>query len=335
MSKHANPTLIGAFVVCGVLLLAFAIIIFSGRELFGERRHVVMYFTGSVTGLEVGAPLNLRGVQVGTVTDINMLYESETGQLFVSTTAEINPDKFVPLDSFAAESDTVWQAQLRSLVENQGLRAQLGQQSLLTGLLYIELDYFPSTRIDYHGDGSLPEIPTKPSALEKLSKGLETFPIEKLLRDVSSAMDAINRLANAPELLQTVRALNTTLNDISVAMAGINRLTGAPEILQTTRSLEQTLRTIDSLANSVKKNTQPLAETTNEALRNARQALLEATHLFQDAHQLIAEDSPLVYNLNNALQELARAARAIRQLADTIERQPEILIRGKSRRDTE
>ena len=70
MSKRANPKIIGGFVIGAIVLIIAGVIVFSSGQLFIKKPKVIMYFKGSVKGLNVGAPVDFKGVQVGKVTEI-------------------------------------------------------------------------------------------------------------------------------------------------------------------------------------------------------------------------------------------------------------------------
>ncbi|MEX2354155.1 MAG: MlaD family protein, partial [Gammaproteobacteria bacterium] len=167
MSKPVNTTLLGAFVTGAIVLIAFAIIAFGGEGLFTKSERVIMYFSGNVDGLNVGAPVNVRGVRIGTVREIDIEFNTETGELRVPVIAEIETDSIETVRMLQADDP------LDTIIQELGLRAQLQIQSILTSQLFVQLDYHPNTEINYHGDGSLLEIPTIPMMFEQLDRALE------------------------------------------------------------------------------------------------------------------------------------------------------------------
>jgi len=148
----------------------------------------------------------------------------------------------------------------------QGLHAQLKLNSLLTGQLYIELEFSP-TKFKFHGDGTIREIPTTTTAMQQITKTLEEYPVQELLDNLSSTMTNIDKILSDPVILETINSLNRTLN---------------------------------------------LAEKT-----------------FNTADGILREDSQLMYSMQDAFNEVAGAARSVRNLADTLEQHPESLLRGK------
>ena len=95
MSKQVNKTLIGAFVVGAIALLVAALVIFGSGAFFKNRPKFVMYFDTSVKGLNVGSPVNFRGVPIGAVTDIQLLFNTEDLKLKIPVFIELYPERIV------------------------------------------------------------------------------------------------------------------------------------------------------------------------------------------------------------------------------------------------
>ena len=314
MSKRINPTLIGAFVVGAIALVIASFLLLGNVGLFEDREKVIMYFTGSVEGLNKGAPVNVRGVKVGSVIDIDIEIHPLDGEFYIPVIVQFEPDAVQDVETIELADPE--RNRLEYLIEEHGLRAQLRLLSILTSQMAIDLDYHPDTQIHYHGNGELPEIPTIPMAFEKLSEELQDIPIDQILNDITSTLASVNRIISSPDAMELISTLN------------------------------RTMKTIDELARNIDSNLQPLADNTNDTLRsinslaqnsnvqpltdNTKTALLDAQKALRKLEALLNEDSTQLYNLNIALEEIVSAARSIRIFAETIERQPETLLRGKN-----
>jgi len=316
VSKRVNPTLVGAFVVGAVALTIAAFLLLGNVGLFEDREKIVMYFTGTVDGLNKGAPVNVRGVKVGTVIDIDIEIHPLDGEFYIPVVVQFEPDAVQDVRTIKLADPH--QDRLEYLIEEQGLRAQLKLQSILTSQMAIELDYHPDTEIHYHGNGDLPEIPTIPKSFEKLSEELQDIPIDQILNDITSTLASINQLVSSPDAMELMSTLNKTLKTIDELARNIDN-----NLQPLVDNTNNTLRSINVLAQNVNSNVQPLTDNTKNTLLDAQKALrkLEA---------LLNEDSTQLYNLNIALEEIVNAARSIRIFAETIERQPEALLRGKN-----
>lgn len=319
MSKRVNPTLIGAFVVGAIALITAAFLLLGNVGLFEDREKVIMYFTGSVEGLNKGAPVNVRGVKVGTVIDIDVEIHPLDGEFYIPVIVQFEPDAVQDVRNIELADPE--RNRLEYLIEEQGLRAQLKLLSVLTSQMAVELDYHPDTQIHYHGDGKIPEIPTIPMAFEKLGKKLQDVPIDQILNDITSTLASINQIISSPDAMELMSTLNKTMKTIDELARNIDN-----NLQPLADNTNDTLRSINSLAQNLNSNVQPLADNTKSALLDAQKALrkLEA---------LLNQDSTQLYNLNIALEEIVKAARSIRIFAETIERQPETLLRGKNPQD--
>jgi paraquat-inducible protein B len=315
MSQRANATLIGAFVVGAIALAVTAFLLLGNVGLFEDREKVVMYFTGSVDGLNKGAPVNVRGVKVGTVIDIDIEFSPLDGEFFIPVIVQFEPDAVKDVRTLQVPDPD--HDHLKYLIEELGLRAQLQLQSILTSQMAIQLDYHPNTEFQYHGDGELPEIPTIPMAFEKLTEQLQEFPIEQMLNNIASTLASINKIVSSPDTVETMQSLNRAAKTIDELAASING-----KLQPLADNTNNTLKSIDELAQTANRNIGPLADNTNTTLRDAQKAL-------RDIDALLNENSTQVYHLSIALEEITRAARSIRIFAETIERQPETLLKGK------
>ena len=152
--KKNNSFRIGAFIVGAILLVFLALLFFSGGDLFSQKERVVMYFEGSVQGLQVGAPIKLKGVILGEITDIQINFDSNTQDNGNKNNSAKNIVTAVTgdlaLKRISRKGNEVSLEFFEEAIAN-GLRAQLNFQSFLTGLLYVELDFFPDTPATLYG----------------------------------------------------------------------------------------------------------------------------------------------------------------------------------------
>jgi paraquat-inducible protein B len=359
MSRKANVTIIGGFVVGAAALAVAAVIIFGGNRLFSKRPMYVMHFEGSVKGLDVGAPAMFRGVKVGHVKSISIKGEPDGKTFRIPVIVEINPHA---VDSDEAMRENPEQ-ELEHLIE-QGLRAKLGIQSLVTGKLLVELGFFPDEKPRMVGDsGKYAEVPTIPSTFEKISQTVQNIPIQDIFNRLSASLKGIERIVNSTDIADSIKNLNQMM---SAARRLVESLDERTE--RVTHAAVGTLGDAQSLLHHVDEQVEPIAGDTKTALRSANQALIrvrktltlekgiqrdvivsikemaEAIKKTADAARpaiavgekalenigtLTAKDSNANYRIQHMLKELSLAARAIRIWAEYLERHPEALIRGK------
>ncbi len=316
MSKQANKTLIGAFVIGALALAVIGILIFGSGKFFTELPKFVLFFEGSVNGLNVGAPVTFKGVKIGTVTDINLYFNPEDMSLKIPVYIEIDPE------SLRQEKQERWvkaakYTYIKKLVE-RGLRGKLQLQSLVTGLLMIELDFYPDKPARLVGyDKDYPEIPTISSGLDQMLKKVEKLPLEELVNKLTSAIEGIDRAVNSPKLAEAMESINLALKDVSQIADKLNERIGP-----LTADMNDTVRDIQKLVQNLDVRLTALAKDLNETVR-------ESTATLKNLKQATAPSSPVNYQLATTLKELSAAARSLRQLTDTLEQKPESLLRGK------
>ena len=172
MSKRANPKLIGGFVLGAIALVIIGLLAFGSGQYFAPKGRAVLYFAGSLAGLDVGSPVTFRGVKVGTVTKIVIQYDTREQKLRIPVFIEINPEKFQIITGKRSETD------IKELVQ-RGLRAQLQVQSLVTGQTSVDFDFYPDTPIHLVAvETAEMELPTIPSNIDMLKANLHEPPGE-------------------------------------------------------------------------------------------------------------------------------------------------------------
>ena len=176
-------------------------------------RKYLLYFDGSVRGLSKGAPVEFRGIQMGKVIDIDIEFNAETEQFKIPVLIETEPERLAPMSFLQSEEESL--ARMERLVE-RGLRAQLKTGSLLTGQLYVDLDFYPDARQASIGkSGRYPLMPTIPTSFEEITKSvvailekLEDFPLDQLGKDFTATLGKLDRtIVEAETTLETIKSM--------------------------------------------------------------------------------------------------------------------------------
>lgn len=333
MSKKTSPTLIGAFVVGAVALLAAGVALFGGAEYFAKRLEYVAYFEESTKGLRVGSNVSLNGVKVGYVSDIRLLVDQSTYQTLTEVTMEILPENLVMTDFGEVISTLARRAPIGhdTMIQDAGLRAQLETESFVTGQLIVQLAMRPETKPVYRGVNSpLEEIPTVPSNVQAVLAKIRLF-TEKMADDFD--MEAIaGRLNNI--LLGAEQLTNS--EDLRATLSGVNEFVNNPETQQlaaqvnhTLEALNQAAQDISALATNSQGEIEGLSGDLKPALEGLASAIDEARQTLEAARELIRGETVQTYQLQGTLEELERAAGALREFFDYLERNPDALLRGK------
>ena len=333
MSKHANPTAIGAFVVGAVVLVVVGIMVFSSGKVFGDKLTYVLYFEDNLKGLNVGAPVTFRGTRVGTVSDITVVIDAQGESIRIPVFMDLEEDS---VEVVNATPDTIQpheviedrdRAFIQKLIEKRGLRAQLEMQSLVTGQLQVQLDFFPDAPIKLHTglEDKYPEFPTVPSSLNQLAQKLEDLPVKDLVEATLKAIQGFEHLINSPEVAGFGAEAKSLITELRHLAKEIDR-----EVVPLATGLRGTIRDTRVLVRNIDRRVDPLATSLEDIAAAIRTSLGQAQNTLAMVEDVAAKDSALAYRLTTALKELGAAARSVRDLADYLERNPEALLKGKS-----
>jgi paraquat-inducible protein B len=347
MSKKANKTAIGGFVVGALALIVVGVLIFGSGKFLAKTETYVMYFEGSVNGLNEGAPLVFRGVKIGSVTRILLVANTDDLSFRIPVFVDVERKHFTLTGDEALDLSP--KEQLVLLVA-RGLRAQLIAQSMVTGQLMVELDFHrdkPAKLVA--GDSEYLEIPTIRSGMDDLVKQIAEAPIEDILKKVLSAVDGIEKAVNSREVKKSLSSLEQTLKNLNKLVLNIDS-----RIEPLISTVEETVKDYGRLARNMDRQVEPvlsgiveterhankmvknvdaqvtlLGSRIDEASKSASAALVEAKKTLNTIEGLTGKDSQMIYQMTTTLKELSAAARSIRVWADYLERHPEALVRGK------
>ncbi len=271
----------------------------------------IMYFDGSVRGLNIGAPVEFKGIKVGSVLDVQLEFNSEEASFRIPVLIEIELQRIIERGDDAGSTYET----LDKLVR-RGLRARLQTGSLLTSQLYVELDMHPDTPIIVSGEETpFPELPTLATA----NFGAITASAESLLAKLN-AID-INEITTV--LLETIKSANTTLDTADETINNVNSLVSAPGIPQAIEDMQVSLANFKNIMQKID------GSNIQEAINAGHLALENLTVTLGKTNNILEPNSPAQYNLIKLTGELEETARSIRSLVETLERNPQALIFGK------
>ena len=331
MSKPVNPYTLGAFLVGSLTLLIVAVLVFGGGQFLKKKTEYVIFFDGALNGLNIGAPVKLQGVQIGTVKEISLELDKKFVRIYKPVVIEINPE--VLLDGtgkpLQVASSTKERQQNTQLLIDSGLKAQLQTQSLLTGLLYVEVNFFrgESLRLTGINYKDLPELPSVPMTVDQLKNTADEMvakfrqlPIEDIVKDLAVTLKEIKEIATSDELKKNREALAKTLAETEQLVVNLNK--GLVPLLN---NMNGTMADTRNLVQQFTHDMRPVLISSEKTLNTATSVLLESNHAFGSVEALAAPDAPLW----QALEALRDAAQSTKNLTDYLERHPDSIIYGK------
>jgi paraquat-inducible protein B len=341
MAKQASRTAIGAFVVGAIALAVAGVLVFGSGKLLSKQARFVMFFDGSLKGLQVGAPVVMQGVKIGEVTDIYVMADPATLEFYNPVFVKIDPGKI----RVAGQETTTWKMRKEEYSDYQalvkkGMKAQLVLQSYVTGQLWVGLDLYPDKPVRLVGMiKDVPEIPTIPPTLEEISKTVGNLPLKEIAGKLDNVLTGIARLVNSPELQRTVANMEKATGDIDRLVKRVDSQV-EPLSADVRRTLEEANKTLASAQGALAQAEKTLAfkegvpgqvaEGLLATLSSVRSSLDESRKALVEVQGLTSQSAYLGYEAGSTLEEMKSLSRSVRSLTDYLERHPESLIRGKS-----
>lgn len=338
MTRPANPMTIGAFVLGGLTLLIAGILLFGGREFFVPKVSYVVYFDSSLNGLIVGAPVSMQGVQIGTVKEIDIMLDRETSTVLKPVLIEVDVGTLHDLQGEPLSTgfgEDARRHQLQKLID-AGLRARLEMQSILTGRLYVELNFYPGIPAHlaghvYRGHLEIPGAPTRTDELRNtLDEAVRLFrriPFDRLVDDLTETLARVREFTSSDdlkvirtELAMATRAAHNLLEKLKLRIDPV-----ADGVLGTTTEMRGLMQDFRTEIKPLVKNSESALSTAKQALTTAEATMLRLQGSLDAAESFTAPDS----NLDAAIVELRQTSRAIRDLADYLARKPNAVVFGK------
>ncbi|WP_257265864.1 MlaD family protein [Endozoicomonas sp. ONNA2] len=311
MYRKSLSVSVGLFVIL-IITMTVALVLFLNANGFSRKvvQHYQVLFDSSIKGLNVGAPVTLRGVKIGEVVTIKTKLYHNQQKVLNDVTIAMYPDA---ISEQGKSSDHNVLGQLLK----QGLSAQIGLQSVLTGLLYIEVDFFDALPQMQPVATEYPQIPTVPNNLEEFIERFESIDMAEMASSLTEVLDNLARLTGDGRLNKLIDdvdqafvSMEAMSNEMSTSMAGIRNEFA---------SMSQDAGEVTTLL----KNQLPAAtQQLNETMRQ-----LQAT--MSAVEETLAPDAPLVYQLTQSAKDISRASRAVDDLAGLLQRQPDSIIFGR------
>lgn len=321
MSRKANPTLIGGFVLGGAALAIVAAVVFGSGRLFRETQTFISFFDGSVSGLDVGAAVRFRGIDVGSVQEV-LLDLPNVGRggrdLRIAVVYDLDRES---LESRGATARLDNPFDIDTLLA-LGIRAELATESLVTGRRYIALDLDPDEPVlrEPVPGAPYPEIPTVTTGLERIEEEayaliaqLSAVRLDTLVAVATEAFGQIGRLAGSPELGALVNGLPGTVQRLDATIGDLQTL----------------LTRVDSTLTPMSEGVQRTAGQATATLQQLDSTLANVDLVLEGMGGVLEPGSPLFVQFERAMIDLSGASRALRDLADYLERNPSALIRGR------
>jgi paraquat-inducible protein B len=321
MSQKANPTKIGLFFVGSLALALCGLIAFSSRSLFHPMEKQILYFNSSLKGLNAGAPVKYRGVTVGTVAEIyirhNQAEDDYSLPVVIAVDKKLAQSKSDQLLKIGNPDET------KKLI-SRGFRGRLEAESLVTGVLYVELEVIPDAPppVFHQLKPEYEELPTIPSQVQQLVANLAQIDAKGLSEKLNELLTRLNSSLGQID----VAAMNAGVTNL---LESANRFMASADLTNSLASLRQTLAEAGPALKRLDERIDPIADSITNTLYDAQKTLKELQAGIQNISDLTGPDSAARTQLIQTLVQLDTASRAVADLAEFLSRYPNALLRGQ------
>src|SRR5260221_13300351 len=323
MSTKAKPTVIGVFVLGAILIAIGAVFFFGSADLFAKKQTYVSYFAQSVSGLQTGSNVKFKGVNIGKVTRV-LLGVGKDQPVYAKVFYQIDQTVF-DRDFGGTSRFNLFELEWTKKGVEQGLRVRLDFESLISGQLYMALDFVkdpaPFTYHDNPSDYAL-EIPVQPSDIEAI--------VSNLTKAISN-LGNVDFLAISKDLQSLIVSAKDGINALNLAELGksIDNLVNGPDLKGALSSVKTSFDQLDATLKKLDKELDPISNNLNPTLEEAKKTMAQLQSATAHLDKMLSTNSSFRYQLDNALSQIGTAADSLRRLSEFLERNPNSIIFGR------
>jgi paraquat-inducible protein B len=327
MSQKANPTLIGVFVFGAILIAIGAAVFFGTADFFAKKQTFVSYFNQSVSGLQVGSNVKFKGVTVGKVTKVLLGFVGEDKPVYAKVFYQVDENFVVKEFGTGAINVDLSDPEAHAKRVEQGLRARLDFESLISGQLYVALDFIktdaaPAVFHHAESDEKALEIPVQPSDIEAI--------LANLTKAISN-LGNVDFLAISKDLQSLILSARDGINALNLADLGksLDNLVNGPDLKGALTSVKTSFDQLDATLKKLDKELDPISNNLNPTLEEAKKTMAQLQSATAHLDKMLSSNSPFRYQLDSALSQIGTAADSLRRLSEFLERNPNSIIFGR------
>jgi paraquat-inducible protein B len=327
MSQKANPTLIGVFVFGAIVIAVGAVIFFGSGDFFSKKQIYVSYFNQSVSGLAVGSNVKFKGVTIGKVTKVLLGFVGEDKPVYAKVFYQVDENLVVKELGPNGASVDLSDPEAHAKRIEQGFRARLDFESLISGQLYVALDFVkidPAPAIFHHteSDENVLEIPVQPSDIEAI--------VANLTKAISN-LGNVDFLTISKDLQSLIVSARDGIEALKLADLGnsLNGLVNGPELKGALGSVKQSFDQLDATLKKLDKELDPISNNLNPTLEEAKKTMAQLQSATAQLDKMLSTNSSFRYQLDSALSQIGTAADSLRRLSEFLERNPNSIIFGR------
>lgn len=321
MKNKISPAAIGMFVMAASIIAVAAVMVFGAAKFFSRTENFISFFSESVNGLDVGAPLKYKGVKIGKVEGIFISSSKNIKESSVSVVYSIDIDQLRRKTGTDFKDYSDWMDEQIA----EGLRAKLNYQSIVTGMLYIELDFIADKGEKYdlkYGGTRFKEIPAAKSGLSELAKGFEKTMADVAKIDFAAiGQNVHSAIVKVNEKLDGIDAKAISDSAVS-ALKGVDELARNKDVAESIKKLDALLSDSDALVNDARAELKKFSASGTSIMARLDEVL-------RNVNSVVAPQSPLRYQIAVLLKTMNESMSYISNFTDYLQRNPNSLLRGK------
>ena len=317
MSARARPRLVGLFVLVAAALTFAGIALLSSGQIFSDHRTFVVFFPKAVGGLKPGAQVTLRQVPVGEVSDVQLVFPGTNyidSRIMVVLQVRQGVIRNISGPSSVAHLSD---AELAQAFVAAGLRAVARSSSPVAGQKTVDLDFQPDLPARFAGIKTpYPEIPTAPTGMELLNDKLENtlqrladVPIDEVLLQIRTTLLSAQKLLDSRDLSGSLKNLRVTLETANHALG----------------SGEKTMANVDGAMVDARTT----MANVNETMKKLGASLEQTNRTLATLERNVDRTADVQFETSVTLDEMRELLKSLRLLIDSLQRNPESLLRGK------
>jgi paraquat-inducible protein B len=325
MSTKANPTLIGVFVLGAILIAIGAVFYFGSADLFAQKQTYVSYFTQSISGLSVGSNVKFKGVNIGKVTQILLGIGGKDQPAYAKVFYQVDQNIIVRDFGRGNPHFNLFDIEGTKARVDQGLRARLDFESLISGQLFVSIDFIkeaaPFTYHENPNDHAI-EIPVQPSDIEAILTNLT-----KAISNIGN----VDFLALSKDLEALLVSAKTGIDELDLAGIGksVNNLINGPQLNGALTSVKTSFDQLDVTLKKLQDELDPISANLNPTLEEAKKTMAQLEEATRNLDKMLSSNSSFRYQLDSTLSQIGSAADALQRLSEFLERNPNSIIFGR------
>ncbi|MDR2435714.1 MAG: MlaD family protein [Puniceicoccales bacterium] len=309
MSKKVNPLYVGSFVVSAVLVFILILVVFSSSTLFVPTVRFYVFFDTSLNGLDVGAAVKFKGVRIGAVEAINIIYDSDIDKACASVLLKIDATSLRTMKNRRTSSMDYREFYAEQI--SHGLAAKLSLDSVVTGKSFVALDYYPNDD-------------------ERYFKDIDGLKYQQM---PSMRTDFDEFIANVDSIVKNLMEINfgEIGSSFSAFLADLRGVLSDLDLKQMSLAFSRSCEDFGRFWNNGKiENILQRVETVVGKLDLRFDGVIdEISGTFSNIRKMFDENSPFMEYFRANLSQFERVLRALREFLEFIERNPNAILTGK------